>query len=354
MTTLTDDELAAMTVLDSDTDSQLFSSEGDTQGRLKTYDKPDMTTEEKEQWKLVTNSRDEKRRRRREAKKKEGETTRKETKMTKANDESPTKKKVTFVTNQDKKDNQINQPIKQITTPPRTNQTNGLSHLFMTPTEEAKLIGKGKNDDNTTKNETELSRAAYAEFYHAPPPESNRNPTKIDYEDNAVKEAKFYLRVYPHDRSRFDPHIAFAEFYHVVHEVDNEALICPFDKHSTKPVLMDAHDLPNTKERLHYLYNLKERNGAWSCVVRIQTEIDDWKLLATSQMRTFLNQTGMKATKQELDSPNLAQAGWFVGLHPRLTNRKSLQHRIEKHYPEGTNIPIEIRGGEVYLPRGVG
>ena len=224
----------------------------------------------------------------------------------------------------------------------------------MTPTEEAKLIGKGKNDDNTTKNETELSRAAYAEFYHAPPPESNRNPTKIDYEDNAVKEAKYYLRVYPHDRSRFDPHIAFAEFYHVVHEVDNEALICPFDKHSTKPVLMDAHDLPNTKERLHYLYNLKERNGAWSCVVRIQTEVDDWKLLATSQMRTFLNQTGMKATKQELDSPNLAQAGWFVGLHPRLTNRKSLQHRIEKHYPEGTNIPIEIRGGEVYLPRGVG
>ena len=130
MTTLTDDELAAMTVLDSDTDSQLFSSERDTQGRLKTYNKPDMTTEEKEQWKLVTNSRDEKRRRRREAKKKEGETTRKETKMTKANDESPTKKKVTFVTNQEKKDNQINQPIKQITTPPRTNQTNGLSHLF--------------------------------------------------------------------------------------------------------------------------------------------------------------------------------------------------------------------------------
>ena len=354
MATPTDEELAAMTVLDSDTDSQLFSSEGDPQKRTKTYDKPDLTSEEKEQWKLVTNTREEKRRKRREAKKKEGETTRNERKMTNANDNEPTKKTVTFLDNQATKDNQTNRLSKTITTPPREDQTKGLSHLFMTPTEEVKLKENGKDNNDKTKDETKLSMAEHSEFYHPPPPEANRNPTETGYELSAVKESKFSLRVYPHDRSRFDPHIAFAEFFHVVHEVDNEALICPFDKHSAKPVLMDAHDLPNTKERLHYLYNLKERNGTWSCVVRIQSEIDDWKMLATSQMRMFLNQTGMKATKQELDSPNLAQAGWFVGLHPKLTNRKSLQHRIKSHYPEGTDIPIEIRGGEVYLPRGVG
>ena len=79
-------EQAGMTVLDSDTDSWLFSSEGDPQERMKTYEKPDMNTEGKEQWKLVTNPRQEKRRKRRSAKTKEANTTKTVTKTTKPND----------------------------------------------------------------------------------------------------------------------------------------------------------------------------------------------------------------------------------------------------------------------------
>ena len=199
MTTPTDDELAAMTVLDSDTDSQLFSSEGDPQERTKTYEKPDLTSEEKEQWKLVTNTREEKRRKRREAKKKEGETTQNEGKTRNSNDKEPIKKTVTFAGNQPTKENQTNQSTKHITTPPRVNQTNELEQLFMTPTEEAKFIEEGKKDNDKTNEEPTLSSAVHSEFYHPPPPEANRNPTETGYELTAVKEAKFYLRVYPLD-----------------------------------------------------------------------------------------------------------------------------------------------------------
>ena len=138
-----------------------------------------------------------------------------------------------------------------------------------------------------------------------------------------------------------------------IQEVDPEAYICPFDKHNQSPILEKAHDIPNTSEALQYIYRMRERRGTWSSVVRVQSEVEDWRLLSAPQMRVFLLHTGMRAVKQELDSPNLANAGWILGLHPRLTSRKDLLNRIEKVIPYKSRVPMELRGHALYMPRGV-
>ena len=169
----------------------------------------------------------------------------------------------------------------------------------------------------------------------------------------AVKEAKFYLSIRPRNNSNFDPREMFVAFLQTVQEVDPEAYICPFDKHNQSPILEKAHDIPNTSEALQYIYRMRERRGTWSSVVRVQSEVDDWRLLSAPQMRVFLLHSGMRAVKQELDSPNLANAGWILGLHPRLTSRKDLLNRIEKAIPYKSRVPMELRGHALYMPRGI-
>ena len=354
MTTTTDDEIerAGMTVLDSDTDSRLFSSEGEPRERTKTYEKPDLTTEEKEQWKLITNPRQEKRRKRRSEKRKEDNATKTVTKTTKANDGKTTTTKNTQQQKAHTRDKHITQTNNKMdhSTTDKIQQTNNDQDKRKENTKD-NINNKEKKESTTVINDTEEPNSAYSENYRPIREDLTMDKTVAEA---AVKEAKFFLRIYPRNRSQFNPNIAFAEFFRVIHEIDGDALICPFDKNSPRPILFHTDDLPQNKERLHYLYSMKERNGAWSCVVRILTEADDWKLLAASQMRIFLNHTGMQATKQELDSPNLANAGWFMGLHPKLTNRKSMKQRIEQLMPEQNKIPFEIRGGDVYLPKGVG
>ena len=348
----TDDEAeqAGMTVLNSDTDSWLFSSEGDPQERMKTYEKPDMNTEETEQWKLVTNPRQEKRRKRRSAKAKEANTTKTVTKTTNANDGKMTMTENTRQRNVPSREDHTTQmdTTADKHAKNKTQQTN-INH-------EERKEGTNNNttktkESTTTTMEAKEPLSAYANEYR--PVREDRTVDRA-VEELTVKEAKFFLRIYPRNRSQFNPNIAFAEFFRVIHEIDADAMICPFDKNSPRPILFHTDNLPQNKERLHYLSSMRERNGAWSCVVRILTEVDDWKLLASSQMRIFLNYTGMQATKQELDSPNLANAGWFMGLHPQLTNRKSMKKRIQQNMPEQKKIPFEIRGGDVYLPKGIG
>ena len=350
----TDDEIeqAGMTVLDSDTDSRLFSSEGGPQERMKTYEKPDLTTEEKEQWKLVTNSRQEKRRKRRSEKQKEANAKTTVTKTTKANDGKTTTTKNTRKQHAPTRREHITQTDneKDYNTRDKRQQTNS-DHEERKENTIDNTTNEKQKENTTTPTDAKEPTSSYSENYRPVNEDLTMDKTVAEV---AVKEAKFFLRIYPRDRMQFNPNIAFAEFFRVIHEIDGDALICPFDKNSPRPILLHTDDLPQNKERLHYLYNMRERNGAWSCVVRILTEVDDWKLLAASQMRIFLNHTGMQATKQELDSPNLANAGWFMGLHPKLTNRKSMKQRIEQHMPEQNKIPFEIRGGDVYLPKGVG
>ena len=348
----TDDEAeqAGMTALNSDTDSWLFSSEGDPQERVKTYEKPNMDIKETEQWKLVTNPRQEKRRRRRSAKAKEANTTKTVTKITKANDGKMTTTENTRQQNALTRENHTTQT--DTTADKHTkNKTERTKINHEERKEDANNNITKKKESTTTTTEAKEPLSAYAEEYR--PVREDRTMDKT-VEEEAAKEAKFFLRIYPRNRSQFNPNIAFAEFFRVIQEIDADAMICPFDKNSPRPILFHTDDLPQNKERLHYLHSMRERNGAWSCVVRILTEVDDWKLLASSQMRIFLNYTGMQATKQELDSPNLANAGWFMGLHPKLTNRKSMKQRIEQLMPEQSKILFEIRGGDVYLPKGVG
>ena len=332
--TTTDDKIeqAGMTVLDSDTDSRLFSSEGEPQKRMKTYEKPDLTVEEKEQWKLITNPRQEKRRKRRSAKQKEDNAKKTVTKTTKANDRKTTMTKNTQQQKAPTKGEHIAQTDikKENSTTDKIQQTNPY-HKESKENTNDNIINEKKEESITVPKETKEPKSSYSENYRPVNEDLTMDKT---VEEAAVKEAKFFLRIYPQDRTQFNPNIAFAEFFRVIHEIDGDALICPFDKNSPRPILLHTDDLPQNKERLHYLYSMRERNGAWSCVVRILTEADDWKLLAASQMRIFLNHTGMQATKQELDSPNLANAGWFMGLHPKLTNRKSMKQRIEQHMQE--------------------
>ena len=169
----------------------------------------------------------------------------------------------------------------------------------------------------------------------------------------AVKEAKFYLSIQPRNKSNFDPRETFVAFLQTIQEVDPEAYICPFDKHNQSPILEKAHDIPNTSKALQYIYCMRERRGTWSSVVRVQSEVDDWRLLSAPQMRVFLLHTGMRAVKQELNSPNLANAGWILGLHPRLTSRKDLLNRIKKAIPYKSRVPMELRGHALYMPRGI-
>ena len=173
-------------------------------------------------------------------------------------------------------------------------------------------------------------------------------------ETMAMKESKFYLSIRPRNNNNFDPREIFVAFLQTIQEVDPEAYICPFDKHNQSPILEKASDIPNTSKAFQYIYSMRERRGTWSSVVRVQSEMDDWKLLSAPQMRVFLLHTGVRAVKQELDSPNLANAGWILGLHPRSTSRKDLLNRIKTGIPHKSRVPMEVRGHALYMPRGVG
>ena len=168
MTTTTDDEIerAGMTVLDSDTDSRLFSSEGEPQKRTKTYEKPNLTAEETEQWKLVTNPRQEKRRKRQSAKQKEANAKKTVTKTTKANDGETTMTKNTLQQHAPTRGEHIAQTDnkKDNSTMDKTQQTNPY-HKESKENTNDNIINKKKEESSTVPKETKEPKSSYSENY---------------------------------------------------------------------------------------------------------------------------------------------------------------------------------------------